>query len=316
MRHVIGIDLGGTKLSGGIFSGDGRQLHNEKVFLERKGGSEASKMMCSFISGFLKKGQQMDIDIEAIGICVPGIVNRKEETIWAPNIPGWDNYPLMKDLRTEVGAGMPIVIENDRSCYILGEKWKGTARNCSDAIFIAVGTGIGAGIMANNQILEGSGGIAGAIGWMCNYHPFAGNEFVNFENYASGTGIELLTKKILELNPKVESSLREIDPDTIKSQEVFGAYEEKDPIAILVFEQAIHLWGTTVANLVSIFNPEKIIFGGGVFGPAVQFLDRIKEVARKYAQPISIEQVSLEKTSLNGDAGLIGAAYSAVQKVD
>ena len=86
-----------------------------------------------------------------------------------------------------------------------------------------------------------------------------------------------------------------------------------DPLAEKVLEQCIGYWGMAVANLVSIFNPEKIVFGGGIFGPASQFLDRIFEEALKWAQPISIQQVKLETTALKGDAGLLGAGYLAIK---
>jgi glucokinase len=74
-------------------------------------------------------------------------------------------------------------------------------------------------------------------------------------------------------------------------------------------ENAIEYWGMAVANLVSLFNPQKIIFGGGVFGPALKFLDAIYEEATKWAQPISIKQVTLEGSALGADAGLYGAAW-------
>ena len=84
-------------------------------------------------------------------------------------------------------------------------------------------------------------------------------------------------------------------------------------VARQVLENCIAYWGMAVANLVSLFNPEKIIFGGGVFGPAAQFLNRIKEEALQWAQPISVKQVTLEVSSLGGDAGLIGAAQLALR---
>ncbi len=99
----------------------------------------------------------------------------------------------------------------------------------------------------------------------------------------------------------------------ISAKEVFEAYSKKDPVAVQVIEQCIEYWGMAVANLVSIFNPEKIIFGGGIFGPAVQLLDRIAEEAVKWAQPIAMQEVILEGTSLKGDTGLFGAGFLAIR---
>jgi glucokinase len=119
-------------------------------------------------------------------------------------------------------------------------------------------------------------------------------EYIAGENNYNGT---LKTKSFNEL----------------KTKDVFEAYEQGDSIAIQVFNNCIELWGMTVANLVSIFNPEKIIFGGGVFGPATRFLNEILNEAKKWAQPISITKVTLETSALGGDAGLIGAGYCALK---
>ena len=94
---------------------------------------------------------------------------------------------------------------------------------------------------------------------------------------------------------------------------MFAAYDRGDPVAKEVITQAVEFWGMAVANLVSLFNPEKIIFGGGVFGPATQFLGDIYAEAKKWAQPISIKQVKLQASKLGGDAGLYGAGCLALQ---
>ena len=82
-----------------------------------------------------------------------------------------------------------------------------------------------------------------------------------------------------------------------------------------VLSEVTQYWGMGAANLVSIFNPEKVIFGGGVFGPAVKFIQRIKEEASKWGQPISMEQVVFEASALGGDAAIYGAARIALDKL-
>ncbi|HED05551.1 MAG TPA: ROK family protein, partial [Ignavibacteria bacterium] len=86
-------------------------------------------------------------------------------------------------------------------------------------------------------------------------------------------------------------------------------------LAVKIMKEAVEYWGMTVANLVSLFNPEKIIFGGGVFGPAVNFLDEIMKEAKKWAQPISINHVKLVGSMCGSDAGLIGAGYLALRNL-
>jgi glucokinase len=97
---------------------------------------------------------------------------------------------------------------------------------------------------------------------------------------------------------------------------VFAAYDRGDVVAKEVVGQAIEFWGMAVANLVSLFNPEKIIFGGGVFGPGAKLLGDIYSEAKKWAQPISIKQVRLQASKLGGDAGLYGAGCLALQAAE
>ena len=101
--------------------------------------------------------------------------------------------------------------------------------------------------------------------------------------------------------------------DFESAYDVFSAYNEKDPIAISVLHKAVEMWGMASANLVSLLNPQKIIWGGGVFGPAGIFIDDIYKEACKWAQPLSIKQVEFVPSQLSGNAGLIGAAFLAIK---
>ncbi len=92
---------------------------------------------------------------------------------------------------------------------------------------------------------------------------------------------------------------------------MFEAYTAGDPLARRIVAQAIEYWGMAVANLVSMFDPEKIIFGGGVFGPAIRFLPEIRAEALKWAQPVAMKQVKLVASKLGDSAALYGAAYIA-----
>ncbi len=98
------------------------------------------------------------------------------------------------------------------------------------------------------------------------------------------------------------------------SYDVFSDYG-KDPIATRILDKAIQLWGMGAANLVSLFNPQKVIFGGGVFGPAVQYIGRIYAEARKWGQPISMRDVVFCASEVGGDAALLGAAYLGIMNM-
>ncbi len=309
---IIGIDLGGTKLATALFSEEGNLLSNEAIALDGRGGEQVGQL----ITEQIKKFQGADTPPRAIGVSIPGISHKKTGTVWAPNIPGWESYPLLDEIK-KVSGTMPVSIDSDRACCMLGEMWRGNARGCKDAIYLSVGTGIGAGILIDGKILRGAHDIAGAVGWLALDKPFQQKyiQFGCFEYYASGDGIARLTRDILKKESGYHGVLKIISPNSITAHHVFDAFENNDPIAIRVFDECIQYWGMAVANFISIFNPEKIIFGGGVFGPATRFIKDIQAEAAKWAQPISITQVSFEESGLHGAAAIYGAGFLALEKI-
>ena len=312
---VIALDLGGTKLSAALISDGGDILVTDTQLLEKRKGHEVVQLILQESNQLLQKAKQENLAVSSLGICVPGISYSKTKKVWAPNIPGWNNYPLFEELQNGLeNKDLKIKIDSDRACYILGEVWKGNARGCSDAIFLSVGTGIGAGILVNNQVLRGANDIAGATGWMALEKPFD-EKYIScgcFEYSASGEGLVRIAKEWMK-DGFEKSSLTGKNTDSLTAKDIFDAYELQDPLAIKVINNAVEYWGMAVANLVSLFNPEKIIFGGGVFGPGLKFLDAVYDEAKKWAQPISILQVTLEGSALGNQAGLYGAGYLALK---
>lgn len=314
---VLGLDLGGTKLSGAIFNDEGAILHRLKTPLESRQGAAVGALIRSMALRLLQWADEHAWPVSSAGICVPGIAWQKTGRVWAPNIPGWEDYPVLEDVLAVVGdRGMQAYMDSDRACCILGELWSGAAVGCRDAIFLAVGTGIGAGILINGQVLRGAHDIAGAIGWLGLSQPYREKYAAcgDFEYHASGAGLAHVALELLAADSTNKGLLAGKTAETLTAKDIFDACFAGDPLANEAVAQAIRYWGMAVANLVSLFNPEKIIFGGGVFGPGLRYLDRIHEEARLWAQPISMQQVKLEGSVLGGDAGLFGAGRLALQK--
>ena len=308
---VLGIDLGGTKLATALFSEEGKLVSKHVEALDQRTGKEVGKLVTDSAKKYLRDAAS---PVRAIGVSVPGIAYAKTGNVWAPNIPGWDDYPLLHEIQ-QVAGNIPVSIDNDRACCILGQLWQGNARGCKDAIYLAVGTGIGAGILIDGRILRGSHDIAGSVGWLALNKPFQ-SKYVScgcFEYYASGDGIAKLAGELLSEDKAYRGPLRELAKLT--AHHVFEAFGQNDPLAIRVFDECIQYWGMAVANFISIFNPEKIIFGGGVFGPALKFLKPIQDEARKWAQPISMTQVIFEPSGLDGDSAIFGAGFLALSKI-
>ena len=310
---ILAMDLGGTKLAVALFSESGQLLSQEIFALEKRKGDEVGELISGCV---LKYKKSEGAGLRSIGVSVPGISRHTTGTVWAPNISGWDDYPLLQTIK-KVAGDIPVNIDSDRACSILGELWQGNARGCRDAIFLAVGTGIGAGILIDGNVLRGAHDIAGAVGWMALDKPFQ-KKYIScgcFEYYASGEGIARLAAEVMNENSAYSGELKNYKPKELTAHHVFAAFEKNDAVAIKVMEECIVFWGMAAANLISIFNPEKIIFGGGVFGPAIKLIGRIQAEATKWAQPISITKASFEKSGLEGDAGIYGAGFLALKSI-
>lgn len=307
----VGLDLGGTKISAALFDQSGEALFRKKTELSGAQGIQVGRLITSLLEEIVEEAHRIHQRPASIGICVPGIAYRSGE-VWAPNIKGWEQYPLKEEVESYFKNEIQAFIESDRTCHVMAEIWKGGAKGCRDAVFLAVGTGIGAGILSDGHVIRGSHDIAGAIGWMA-LKPTYQLHYVErgcFESHASGYGIAECAKQLLREGHK---SILQSKQQQLIAEDVFDAFEQNDAVAIQVIHEAIQYLGMAAANLVSLLNPEKIIFGGGVFGPATKFIDNIYKEALKWGQPISMKQVKFEPSQLHGDAGLIGAGYLALK---
>jgi len=303
---VIGVDLGGTKVAGACFSAGGEIRARSTAALGGRAGHDVGALIVAQVRE-LVAGEGGAVT--GVGVAIPGIYRPASGTVWAPNIPGWDDYPLVAELRAALPAEVAVRVDSDRACAILGEAWRGHARGCRNAIFLVVGTGIGAGILCEGVVLRGVGDAAGAIGWLALDRPYR-SEYPPvgcFEYHASGTGLASVARRLLDESPRPRGPLHAELAASGDARAVFAAADAGDPLAQRVLDEAVGYWGMAIANLVSLFNPERIILGGGVFGPAARFLERIRAEAALWAQPISIRQVTIEVTALGGDAVLYGA---------
>jgi glucokinase len=313
---VIGLDLGGTKLAGALFDDGGETLDRRGGALERRVGKDVGTLVTAMAGELLASAEFRGAVVSGIGVAVPGIACHETGDVWAPNIPGWEMYPLRSELEASVrGRHCRVLVDSDRACSILGERWRGAARGCDHAIFVAVGTGIGLGVLVNGNVLRGAHDIAGATGWMAFDRPFRDGYIACgcFEYAASGDGLARVARDLLRELPEYQGELRQIPPDNVTAREVFSAYDRQDPVALQTIDRAIAYWGMATANYVSLFDPDRIIFGGGVFGPAVRFLPAIRKEAEKWAQPISMQKVDLVPAELGADAALIGAGFLALK---
>lgn len=205
--------------------------------------------------------------------------------------------PLAARLRERLH--LPVVVESDRNAFVVGEAWKGMARDRRDVIFLAAGTGIGAGILADGRLLRGHGELAGSLGWMAvrdQYLP-PYRKTGCLESHAAGPGIGLAARRLFRRD--------------ISGPEVARLATEGDRRAQQILEQAGYYLGLALANLVSTLNPEMIVVGGGVMEAGDLVLRTARKTMMQWAQPNAVRQVRLVRSQLGDAASLLGVAKLA-----
>jgi glucokinase len=260
------------------------------------------------LAGELANGNSPATAFAAAAVAVPGLV-RRNGTVWAPNLPGWERMPLAGRLRRLLG--IPVVVESDRIAAVLGECWKGAARGKSDVILLTIGTGIGAGILSGGRVLRGAHELSGCAGWLSVTRedvPDASRQG-ELESLVAGPAIARAARQ--RLRNGEESSLSQLHAEKITALDVAAAARRGDRLARDIFRRAGRYLGFAVANLVSLFDPEIIVIGGGMAAAADLYLDSLKEAMVERAQPLAVRQVKIAVSRLGRTVNLIGCARLA-----
>jgi glucokinase len=298
MSSVIAVDLGGTKLTTALVDRDGRISGRTKRPVARMGGCAGgqAKMIASVEQIKRAIDESLDAsevaDIRAIGLIVPGIFDKRTGEAWAPNLWGHAHVPLLAELHSKLEV--PITIDSDRAGCVLGEQWLGAALGLRDVVFLAVGTGIGAGILSGGRLLDGSGGIAGAVGWFA-VNSQHREEYARMGCWEAEAAGPALARRV----------------SAASAEDVVAAARSGDLAALAAVEETARHLALGIANLVSILNPEMIVLGGGLMQAGDLFLPSIRRIVPLWAQPVAAQQVRIELTQLGEDAGLLGAARLA-----
>ena len=281
MTSVLAVDFGGTKTATALVSPTGEMSEGRQFPATHDLAASAAQI------GTAAEGA------DAVGIIVPGIYDESSGAAWCPNLWGSEYVPLLDAVRERIRV--PVVIDSDRTGYVLGEQWLGAARGCRDVVFVAIGTGIGVGILSGGRVLRGAHGIAGAAGWFALTPEWKENYERTgcWEAEAAGPAVAQMTG-VVAAEPAVEAALA------------------GDPQAIAALRHAARFTGMGVANLISALNPEVVVLGGGlVQGAGSLMLDRVRQEAERWAQPVAMQRARIELTTLGASAGLLGAARLA-----
>jgi glucokinase len=304
---VLAFDLGGTKLAAALVDRSGTVVQGKNVEVD-KGSAMAPVEQILELASELSGGKSGKVKISAAGAAVPGLV-RRDGTVWAPNLPGWNRMALARRLKQALRVR--VVVESDRNAAMLGEAWRGVARGKSDAIVLMLGTGIGAGILSGGRLVRGAHELSGCVGWMV-VTDARGLDTVGvgqLESLAAGPAIARAAKN--KLTSGIGGLLAEIPAEEITAQEVAKAARRGDAASIEVYQEAGRLLGHAVANLVSLFDPQVVVLGGGLASAADLFMHSLKKSMKERAQPLAGKQVRVVVSHLGSDVNLLGVAKLA-----
>ncbi|MBE6043827.1 MAG: ROK family protein [Clostridium thermopalmarium] len=311
-NYVIGIDLGGTKISGAVADFDGNIVSQHTIPTKAEEGEEAVlQRIILVIEKVIEESKIAKDKIAAIGIGSPGPLDAKEgKIITTPNLP-FKNFNLVKPLKDKFN--IPVYLDNDANAAAIGEYIFGAGKGTSNMVFVTVSTGIGGGAILNGKIYRGNTSNALEIGHMtlekdgprCN----CGN-YGCAEALASGTAIGRLAKE--EIAKGVKTSLTTYE--NVTSYEVFKEAEKGDAVAKAVLDKALNYLGICIANIIVSFDPEMVIIGGGVSKGGDIVFKKVQEVVNKRCFKSMAESTKIVPAGLGTDAGLMGAVALAIME--
>jgi len=305
--HVFVADLGGTKCSAATVDRAGRIIRCRALPVDLSSASGPIHQIRQ-LAGEFSGGKNPRRAFAAAAISVPGLV-RKNGTVWAPNLPGWNRMPLASRLKRSLG--LRVVVESDRNAAILGESWLGAARGKSDAILLMVGTGIGAGILSGGSVIRGAHELSGCVGWMTitREDVLDAPRLGELESLVAGPAIARIAREQLLKGEK--SRLSGLDPAQITARDVAAAARQHDVLALDIFNRTGKFLGFAVANLVSLFDPEIVVLGGGMAAAADLYLRSLQRAMLQRAQPLAAKRIRIVVSKLGDKANLLGCACLA-----
>lgn len=305
----IGVDIGGTKVLGGVVDASGNILTTHREDTPKAGGDELTQAIIGVIQELLAQHPAT-----SVGISAAGFVSSDRQTMLAtPNIAGWNGINLMTEISREVD--LPIVIENDANAAAWGEAIYGAGRGESELMMVTVGTGIGGGIISNGALYRGAFGVAAEFGHMRvvpGGHLCGCGKFGCFEQYASGSALHRHLMEAIAKDPTRAHSLLARGDGTlegIKGNHITAAARAGDPIAVEAFNTTGDWLGAGIASLSVILDPALVVIGGGVIDAGELLMAPTRLAIEKY-MPFSGKHPTprIVVAELGNDAGLVGVA--------
>lgn len=311
---VIGVDIGGTKILGLLVDAASGEILDRRREPTPYDSAELTASVLAVVASL----DASAAPASAIGVGVPGLVDRTGVLRFGPNVPGVVDLDLTGPLRRRFG--LAVVAVNDASCAALAEHRLGAARGTDHAVVVTQGTGIGGGIIIDGRLLLGANGFAGEPGHVLvdpSGPPCACGVDGHWEAVASGTGLANLARQLLaEGRGRRMLALADGDPVALRGEHVSAAFADGDPDAAEVLHRFACWVARGLGGLIAIFDPEVVVLGGGLAAISDHFLDEVRTalpadvLAWEHRPPVRV--VAAE---LGPDAGAIGAALLALDSL-
>ena len=317
--HVLVADLGATSIDVAVTSLDGRILghHDEPARIE-DGPERGLDRVDALFGSLLRTTQDIPGRLWGIGIGVPGPVEFESgRPISPPIMPGWDGYPIRDRFTKRYGA--PVWVDNDVNLLALGEWRSGVAAGHDNVVVVKIGTGIGAGIISDGRLHRGAQGSAGDVGHIqVTDDPSVVCRCGNtgcLEALAGGAAIGRAGEAgALEgTSARLRAALDQ--HGGLSAEDVARAASQGDPVAIALLQSAGRRVGSMLASVVNFFNPSLIVIGGGVANSPDQLMAAIRDSIDGRSLPLATRDLSIQRSSLGGLAGVIGASSMVVDQV-
>jgi len=314
MSVTVGIDIGGTKIAGGLVDLEGAILGRARRETPARSSGGIVSAVLEVIHELVDAATRSGVgEVQAVGVGAAGLVDETRSIVrFAPNV-NWNEEPLGAEV--SAGCGLPVIVENDANAAAWGEFRHGAARGAHTMVAVTVGTGIGGGIINRDQLVRGSYGMAAEFGHMVKVPDgrLCGcGKRGCWEQYASGNAL-LRAARELAAERRTDAGyllgLGDGTPEGVVGRHVTLAAREGDPVALEAFARVGTWLGTGLADIAALLDPDVFVIGGGVSEAG----DLLMVPARAAFEAALVARdhrpvASVVSASLGNDAGLIGAA--------
>jgi len=307
-HKAIGIDFGGTSIKPAVVAGDTIVEDLPRLVTA---DYDCAESIIAALAEVINKTLKNHPEIKAVGIGVPGFVDFNQGIVRdLPNVAGWKNIPMQEMLET--ATGLPVKLENDANAMAYAE-WKyGAAKGSEHVVAMTLGTGLGGGLIINNQLVRGHNFVASEIGHISVDQDGAPGNYNNPGGVETYIGNQAITKYAQQ---RYQDAGHDFTLESCEPYQLFKKASDGDAIALEIWEYIAKNLATVIATLCWALNPEKIVIGGGTANAGKFLFDPLREKVQAQLSRSHYEKLQILPAHYQNDAGKIGSASIALDSL-